>query len=107
MTKFTWKMTTKRRVCVCPSKVASDYTNRVNRVVFITMYGRLTAYVKQCGDDNRRDVLCDLRGVHAGMVVIQHLLEEHQSLGFKLLGSREDLVHVLHVLGVVRVQLVE
>ena len=55
----------------------------------------------------RIHLLSDLRSIHTCMVVIQQLLKERQSPRFKLLCSAKDLVHVLHVLGIVRVQLVQ
>jgi len=51
------------------------------------------------------DILCDLRGIDTGVVVLHQFLEEHQSLSLEVLGSGEDLVHVLHVLGIVCIEL--
>jgi len=41
------------------------------------------------------------------MVVIEQVLEECEPLGLKLLCSGKDLVHILHILGIVRVELIE
>ena len=55
----------------------------------------------------RADVLCHLSSVDTGMVVIEQVLEECEPLGLKLLCSGKDLVHILHILGIVRVELIE
>ena len=66
-----------------------------------------TAEVMQHDDtDNTRiHLLFHLRSIHTGMIVIQQLLKESQPPCFEVLSSSEDLIHVLHVLGIVRVQL--